>query len=75
MKFETLSPDTMYEAAVRVKVKKSTALYNSTWSKWSMPVTWTTHKGKAHRTKPVGYLKNGTDKDPKAFINLGMGWT
>ncbi|XP_077791108.1 LOW QUALITY PROTEIN: interleukin-2 receptor subunit beta [Podarcis muralis] len=45
MKFETLSPDTMYEAAVRVKVKKSTALYNSTWSKWSMPVTWTTHKG------------------------------
>ncbi|XP_061495031.1 interleukin-2 receptor subunit beta isoform X1 [Rhineura floridana] len=38
LKFESLSPDTVYEAAVRVIPRG----YKSIWSNWSTPVTWKT---------------------------------
>ncbi|XP_070803794.1 interleukin-2 receptor subunit beta [Pituophis catenifer annectens] len=39
---ENLSPDTMFEAAIRVKVKQS-EYYNSVWSRWSTPpLRWRT---------------------------------
>ncbi|XP_032077471.1 interleukin-2 receptor subunit beta [Thamnophis elegans] len=39
---ENLSPDTVFEAAIRVKVKQM-KFYNSIWSRWSMPpLRWRT---------------------------------
>ncbi|XP_034259035.1 interleukin-2 receptor subunit beta isoform X2 [Pantherophis guttatus] len=39
---ENLSPDTVFEAAIRVKVKQS-EYYNSVWSRWSTPpLRWKT---------------------------------
>ncbi|XP_042322533.1 interleukin-2 receptor subunit beta isoform X2 [Sceloporus undulatus] len=42
VKFENLSPDTVYEAAVRAKVQKNDGIYKSIWSRWSTPATWRT---------------------------------
>ncbi|XP_054843709.1 interleukin-2 receptor subunit beta [Eublepharis macularius] len=39
---ETLSPGTVYEAAVRVKVQNISG-YKSTWSNWSSMVQWKTY--------------------------------
>ncbi|XP_053112218.1 interleukin-2 receptor subunit beta [Hemicordylus capensis] len=41
IKLENLSPDTMYEAVVRVKTQEESP-YNSTWSNWSTPLSWRT---------------------------------
>ncbi|XP_008108872.2 interleukin-2 receptor subunit beta [Anolis carolinensis] len=41
VKIENLSPDTLYEAAIRAKIQKSRN-YNSTWSHWSISTTWKT---------------------------------
>ncbi|XP_013930357.1 PREDICTED: interleukin-2 receptor subunit beta [Thamnophis sirtalis] len=47
---ENLSPDTVFEAAIRVKVKQM-KFYNSVWSRWSMPpLRW--------RTDPKGCKKS-----------------
>ncbi|XP_062990619.1 interleukin-2 receptor subunit beta [Elgaria multicarinata webbii] len=40
LNFETLDPDTAYEAAVRAKLLGE--MYKSVWSNWSMPVIWRT---------------------------------
>ncbi|KAL7982379.1 hypothetical protein Chor_009977 [Crotalus horridus] len=45
---ENLSPDTVFEAAIRVKIKQS-SYYNSIWSRWSTPpLRW--------RTDPEGKI-------------------
>ncbi|XP_060635697.2 interleukin-2 receptor subunit beta [Anolis sagrei] len=41
VKIENLSPDTVYEAAIRAKVRKYD-IYESIWSPWSISTTWKT---------------------------------
>lgn len=56
---ENLSPDTVFEAAIRVKVKQM-ELYNSVWSRWSMPpLRWRTDpEGKVHNRRLGSSLEN-----------------
>uniref|UniRef100_A0A8D0CBZ1 Fibronectin type-III domain-containing protein n=1 Tax=Salvator merianae TaxID=96440 RepID=A0A8D0CBZ1_SALMN len=59
MRIENLSPDTVYEAAVRAKLQKDDC-YECIWSNWSIPVTW--------RTGPDGKLLKIHLPNPTEFF-------